>query len=449
MNVWVKMKTGCRKGEGCMKRGKKLFTYLLVLVMLLANTVTGVAAELDEPLQEATQIVHEDGSGLLSEGGLLEASDAVADSSYDHSHDTAIVAAMEKLQDTIDVTGYGLTRTNVGDVIHGILNMNPQLFYVSGGFRYYLDNQSNVTKLIITYNYTKAQITSMKAEIDAEVAKMEAAIDTTGLSDVEIALAYHDYLVTDVTYDYENYLSNSLSSDDYNIYGTLVKKKAVCQGYALTFMYLMKRQNIVCGYVSSEAANHAWNAVYLNNQWYHMDATWDDPTWDNLGRVKHTYFMISDATLLSLDSDRTDYVTSVPYGYTYTKATDSRYESGFWSGVQTYMYPYNGNWYYLDGAYVAADRSAKYQISKYNYASQTTTCLYGPAYAKWTTADNGVWTAYFGRMAARNGVIYFSTPTTIEQYSISTGTTKTIFTLPSGTAKGTYIYGLGFIDGDL
>lgn len=37
-----------------MKRGKKLFTYLLVLVMLLANTVTGVAAELDEPLQEAT-----------------------------------------------------------------------------------------------------------------------------------------------------------------------------------------------------------------------------------------------------------------------------------------------------------------------------------------------------------------------------------------------------------
>ena len=43
--------------------------------------------------------------------------------------------------------------------------------------------------------------------------------------------------------------------------------------------------SIVCGYVSSEAANHAWNAVYLNNQWYHMDATWDDPTWDNLGRV--------------------------------------------------------------------------------------------------------------------------------------------------------------------
>ena len=355
-----------------MKRGKKLFTYLLVLVMLLANTVTGVAAELDEPLQEATQIVHEDGSGLLAEGGLLEAGDAVADSSYDHSHDAAIVAAMENMQDTIDVTGYGLTATNVEDVIHGILNMNPQLFYVSGGFRYYMDIQSNVKELIITYNYTKTQITSMKSEIDAAVAKMEAAIDTTGLSDVEIALAYHDYLATDVAYDYENYLSNSLSSDDYNIYGTLVKKKAVCQGYALTFMYLMKRQNVVCGYVSSNAANHAWNAVYLNNQWYHMDATWDDPTWDNLGRVKHTYFMISDATLLSLDSDRTDYVTSVPYGYTYTKATDSRYESGFWSGVQTYMYPYNGNWYYLDGAYVAADRSAKYQISKYNYASQIT-----------------------------------------------------------------------------
>lgn len=432
-----------------MKRGKKLFTYLLVLVMLLANTVTGVAAELDEPLQEATQVVHEDGSGLLSEGGLLEAGDAVADSSYDHSHDAAIVAAMENLQDTIDVTGYGLTTTNVEDVIHGILNMNPQLFYVSGGFRYYSDSQSNVTELLITYNYTKTQITSMKAEIDAEVAKMEAAIDTTGLSDVEIALAYHDYLATDVAYDYENYLSSSLSSDDYTIYGTLVKKKAVCQGYALTFMYLMKRQNVVCGYVSSNAANHAWNVVYLNNQWYHMDATWDDPVWDNLGRVKHTYFMISDATLLSLESKRSDYVTSVPYGYTYTKAIDSRYESGFWSGVQTYMYPCNGDWYYLDGSYVAAEKSAKYQLSKYNYASQITTCLYGPEYVRWWITDNRVWASYCGRMAARNGVIYFSTPTTIEQYSISTGARKTIYTLPSDTAKGTHIFGLGFIDDDL
>lgn len=432
-----------------MKRGKKLFTYLLVLVMLLVNTVTGVAAELDEPLQEATQIVHEDGSGLLSEGGLLEAGDAVADSSYDHSHDAAIVAAMENLQDTIDVTGYGLTTTNVEDVIHGILNMNPQLFYVSGGFRYYSDSQSNVTELLITYNYTKTQITSMKAEIDAEVAKMEAAIDTTGLSDVEIALAYHDYLATDVAYDYENYLSSSLSSDDYTIYGTLVKKKAVCQGYALTFMYLMKRQNVVCGYVSSNAANHAWNVVYLNNQWYHMDATWDDPVWDNLGRVKHTYFMISDATLLSLESKRSDYVTSVPYGYTYTKAIDSRYESGFWSGVQTYMYPCNGDWYYLDGSYVAAEKSAKYQLSKYNYASQITTCLYGPEYVRWWITDNRVWASYCGRMAARNGVIYFSTPTTIEQYSISTGARKTIYTLPSDTAKGTHIFGLGFIDDDL
>lgn len=432
-----------------MKRGKKLFTYLLVLVMLLANTVTGVAAELDEPLQEATQVVHEDGSGLLSEGGLLEAGDAVADSSYDHSHDAAIVAAMESMQDTIDVTGYGLTKTNVGDVIHGIVNMNPQLFYVSGGFKYYSDSQSNVTELLITYKYTKAQIAAMNAEIDAEVAKMEAAIDTTGLSDVEIALAYHDYLVTDVAYDYENYLSDSMPDEDFNIYGAIVKKKAVCQGYALTFMYLMKRQNIVCGYVSSSAANHAWNVVYLNNQWYQMDATWDDPTWDNLGRVKHTYFMISDATLLSLDQRREDYVTSVPYGYSYTKATDSRYESGFWSGVQTYMYPYNGEWYYLEGTYVTADHRAKYQLSKYNYASQTATCLYGPAYAKWTTADNGVWPAYFGRMAAQNGVIYFSTPTTIEQYSISTGTTKTIFTMPPDTAKGTYIYGLGYSKGDL
>lgn len=431
-----------------MKRGKKLFTYLLVLVMLLANTVTGVAAELDEPLQEATQIVHEDGSGLLSEGGLLEASDAVADSSYDHSHDAAIVAAMENMQDTIDVTGYGLTTTNCRDIVYGLVNLNPQLFYV-GSYSRYSDSAGNVTRLVMYYKYTNAQVASMQAEIDAEVAKIEAAIDTTGLSEVEIALAYHDYLVADIAYDYENYLAGTIAPNYGNIYGVFVEKKAVCQGYAEAFMYLMKRKNITCGYVSSSALNHAWNVVYLNNQWYHLDATWDDPTWDNLGKVRHTYFMLSDARLLGLSSKRSDYVVKLPYGYTYTKATDTRYEADFWKDVETYMYPYNGNWYYLEGSFDYGYSRATYQISKYNYLTKEKTCEYGPEYTKWTTSKGGTYSTYLGRMAARNGFLYLSTGNTIEQYNIETKEKKTILTLSSAEPAGTCIYGLGFSNDDL
>ena len=48
--------------------------------------------------------------------------------------------------------------------------------------------------------------------------------------------------------------------------------------------------------------NHIWNAVYLNNKWYHLDLTWDDPISDiNVNR--DTYFLITTNTLEKINDD--------------------------------------------------------------------------------------------------------------------------------------------------
>lgn len=98
----------------------------------------------------------------------------------------------------------------------------------------------------------------------------------------------HDYLVDTTDYD------ASAGENIYNVYGTLVNKRSVCEGYARSFKYVMDELNIPCiiacgiGKNSTGAAeNHAWNYVQVDDEWYAIDVTWDDPVIpDNLiGKV--------------------------------------------------------------------------------------------------------------------------------------------------------------------
>lgn len=87
------------------------------------------------------------------------------------------------------------------------------------------------------------------------------------------------------------------------LYGKLINKKAVCEGYAAAFKAFMDELNIPCKLVSGEATsngdftggiNHAWNRVEVDGVWYQIDVTWDDPVPDQKGKVRYKYFFLSD-----------------------------------------------------------------------------------------------------------------------------------------------------------
>jgi transglutaminase/protease-like cytokinesis protein 3 len=89
----------------------------------------------------------------------------------------------------------------------------------------------------------------------------------------------HDFLV-----DYIKYDSESNSEISHSVYGALINKLAVCDGYAKAFKYILDDMGISCvevcgtGQNSSGATeNHAWNDVLINGKWYAVDVTWDDP----------------------------------------------------------------------------------------------------------------------------------------------------------------------------
>lgn len=122
----------------------------------------------------------------------------------------------------------------------------------------------------------------------------------SSMSDYQKELALHDYLVKRCKYS-----TNSTSSDIYEAYGALVNHEAVCDGYAQALQLLFACSGITSQYIYGTATDangsmdHAWNLVKLDGDWYHLDATWDDPTPDRKGRILHAYFNVTDSYIKS------------------------------------------------------------------------------------------------------------------------------------------------------
>ena len=199
--------------------------------------------------------------------------------------------------------------------IEALLYDNPEIFYLEvtnmyikiekitriTGIKYnvYIDNSSNVSYLAEGF-YSKQSVDEADAKI--EQAKNEILSLTTGKSDYEKIKIVHDYLIDNIDYD-----TTVLQSNIYNIYGALVSKKCVCEGYAKAFQYLMNEleidNTIVIGTATNsnnETENHAWNYVKLDGNWYAIDVTWDDPVIIGGGKLsdksRYQYFLRGSST---------------------------------------------------------------------------------------------------------------------------------------------------------
>ncbi|MBE4907106.1 hypothetical protein IMZ08_03415 [Bacillus luteolus] len=169
---------------------------------------------------------------------------------------------------------------------------NPEIFYYRG--THYKSNG----ELTFTYSHTPSDVQKMRQELDTKIKAIIESIDTN-LSNYEKVKKVHDYIVLTSEYDYQNLLSNTLPSESYSIYGVLVKNVAVCDGYSKTMNLLLSKLGIEAKYISGmgDGIPHSWNLVKLDGQWYHVDATWNDPVPDRKGMVRYDYFLVSDEVM--------------------------------------------------------------------------------------------------------------------------------------------------------
>lgn len=131
------------------------------------------------------------------------------------------------------------------------------------------------------YSYLKSEF-SNRENIEKKLKQINQIVDEmkkklNGYSDYEKIKQVHNWLIDNVEYD-------SNAEEPYSISGALTEGKAVCEGYARSFKYIMDNLQIPCVLVSGTGTNsngetesHAWNYVQLDGIWYAVDVTWDDP----------------------------------------------------------------------------------------------------------------------------------------------------------------------------
>lgn len=185
---------------------------------------------------------------------------------------------------------------------------NPELFYIDVTKMYLLTETttrafSKTYRVSIGGNGASYLVDDFDEPGSAQAAititdtyKKELVDQCRNLSTIQKIKLVHDYLVDTVEYDAE------AGSNIYNIYGTLVKKRAVCEGYARSFKFVMDDLGIpciiACGIAKNSVGNsesHAWNYVKVDGEWYAIDVTWDDPVIIGNGtitdEIRYTYFL--------------------------------------------------------------------------------------------------------------------------------------------------------------
>lgn len=396
------------------------------VVLLPGGKVGAYASDQTRVSSDESQVTvgYDDLDDTLQKGGLgvvVEQQDGAASlaSTYDATAlEKLIVEGIKAWQTSIDVSELGLTRDDIDNgAVRSIINSHPEFISLSGGYTYWTSG-SSITKIQFTY-LTNAK--EEQQELDAALQEVKSKIDTSGMSAEEIVLAYHEYLTSTVAYAYEDYFNGTIAANHgYDMYGALVKHSCVCQGYAETMFYLLREAGLSCAIASSENINHAWNIVKIRGNWYHIDATWDDPVWDMPGRSYHDYFLVSfdtmnKNTLINHTKDRTDMVVSAQWGDTYTTAVDTTYESGkFWNGIEKAIFYKDGYWYSIS----EGSSKTSFNINKYQYSTNINKVLYSGT-AKWTTPSGGYYPGVYSSIYLRGDNLYFTTPDSLNKIDIT------------------------------
>ena len=110
----------------------------------------------------------------------------------------------------------------------------------------------------------------------------------------------------------------------------MINGEAVCSGYTESFKTFMDMLGIENYTISGKAGNeqHIWNVVKLDNDWYQVDVTWDDPVGSSQEYIDHSYFNISDSDMAidhTWTSDSNE--TNPANGYIYTYPVQAKLHS--------------------------------------------------------------------------------------------------------------------------
>lgn len=160
------------------------------------------------------------------------------------------------------------------------------------------DSLGKVT-ITIERHYSKDDI----KKINEKVEEIFNKIYNDKVSPQDNIKAFHNYIIENTKYDSDRSDKNIIKYRSDTAYGPLFEGYAICGGYTDLMELFLEKMNLKSYKVSSYM--HIWNVVKINDKWYHIDLTWDDPVLsDGTDSILHDYMLIDTSKLLELEKSQ-------------------------------------------------------------------------------------------------------------------------------------------------
>ncbi len=198
---------------------------------------------------------------------------------YQEMEENVYYIAQEKedgMYDMLDIKIWGveLSEAQLRQVIVAFSLDKPHIFWMDNKFGYSNTTGNTILQL---YSFLSAEdVEEYSTELNSMVQEYHLGL-LPDMTEYSRELYAHDWINSNCNYADDVF---KVSDDflSFTSYGALVNKRAVCEGYTRSLQMLLASSGIesypVLG-VGNDGL-HMWNCAKIDNEWYYVDATWND-----------------------------------------------------------------------------------------------------------------------------------------------------------------------------
>lgn len=375
-----------------MKSNKTVFRRILSLFLAIVMYIT---------MQDMAAFAAA-GTLQTEEGAAAALSDSRQNASAEEIQkaEKTIVKGLKKRMDYIPLPGCQVTSKELTSAFMNMAYRFPQYFV--SGFTVSTQPDSDLAAGIsIGYSVSEEDAASRQKEMEQAAGEIINTINSSPreLEDYEKAWLVCQWLAEVCEYA-SNYSpsggmnSGSFDQDLHTAYSALVKKKAVCDGYAAAYEYIMRDLlGIPCLVVINSSRSHVWNMVKIDGKYYHVDVTWSRNEL-NPSAPSGKYFLLTDEEIVAANASSHS-AWSGPYDMEAADGPSYAERNPLWSVEDSFNKIDRGSGItYYEGCYYF---SAYHNICRvaslldYEESKRQRICQTDSATAQWSGMNPAIW----------------------------------------------------------